>query len=166
VALIKQFFTQELVTFAGEYYTVTGLTAAPKAAQRPHPPIFIGGGGKKMLQLAAHQADIAGLEHKAKGGADTFDAFEHSEAALAQKVAYLREAAGERFPAIELNHGIRRIIITSDRQRAAEQRALERAATGVTPEQILADPYRAFFIFLEQAGDTQHGRTRRPHRRG
>jgi probable F420-dependent oxidoreductase len=141
VSLIKQFFTQDAVTFAGEHYRVTDLPGFPKPAQRPHPPLFIGGGGQKMLQLSAREADIAGLEHRVKDGADTFDAFEHSEAALAQKVAFLREAAGARFAAIELNHGIRKIIITEDRQQAAEQRARERAATRVTAEQILDDPY-------------------------
>ncbi|HEY7123011.1 MAG TPA: TIGR03621 family F420-dependent LLM class oxidoreductase [Ktedonobacterales bacterium] len=141
VSLLKQLFTQDSVTFAGEYYRVTDLAGFPKPAQRPHPPFFIGGGGKKMLQLAAREADIAGLEHRVKDSADTFDAYEHSEAALAEKVAFLRETAGERFAAIELNHGIRKLIITENRQQAAEQRARERAATGVTPAQVLDDPY-------------------------
>jgi probable F420-dependent oxidoreductase len=153
VSLIKRFFTQDSVTFAGEHYTVTNLPASPKPAQRPHPPIFIGGGGKKTLTLAAREADIVGLEHRVKDGADTFDAFEHSEAALAQKVAFLREAAGERIAAIELNHGIRKIILTEDRQQAAEQRARERAATGVTAEQILDDPYM-FIGTIEQLVET------------
>jgi probable F420-dependent oxidoreductase len=141
VALIKQFFTQDSVTFAGEYYRVTDLAGSPKPAQRPHPPIFIGGGGKKTLTLAAREADIAGLEGRVVDAAGSFDAFEHSEAALAQKVAFLREAAGERFNAIELNYGIAHVIVTENRQQAAEERARKRAATGVTPEQVLGDPY-------------------------
>jgi len=141
VALIKQFFTQDSVTFAGEYYRVTDLAGFPKPAQHPHPPIFIGGGGKKTLTLAAREADIAGLEGRVVDAAGTFDAFEHSEAALAQKVAFLREAAGERFPAIELNYGVAHVIVTENRRQVAEQRARERAATGLTPEQVLDDPY-------------------------
>ena len=47
ITLIKQFFTQESVTFAGNYYRVSGLETAPNSPQRPHPPIFIGGGGKR-----------------------------------------------------------------------------------------------------------------------
>jgi probable F420-dependent oxidoreductase len=141
ISLIKRFFTQDSVTYTGQHYTVTDLPAFPKPAQRPHPPIFIGGGGRKMLQLSAREADIAGLEHRVKDGDDTFDAFEHSEARLAQKVAFLREAAGERFAAIELNHGIRKIILSEDRRQVAEQRALARASTGVTAEQVLEDPY-------------------------
>ncbi|HEX6777712.1 MAG TPA: TIGR03621 family F420-dependent LLM class oxidoreductase [Ktedonobacterales bacterium] len=143
VALIKQFFTQDSVTFAGEYYRVTNLAGSPKPAQRPHPPIFIGGGGKKTLALAAREADIAGLERRLKDGDGGSDPSERTEAALAEKVALLREVAGERFPAIELNYGIAGVIVTEHRQQVAEQRARERAAKGVimTPEQILADPY-------------------------
>jgi alkanesulfonate monooxygenase SsuD/methylene tetrahydromethanopterin reductase-like flavin-dependent oxidoreductase (luciferase family) len=91
------------VTFAGEHYTVTDLAAFPKPAQRPHPPIFIGGGGQKTLTLAAREADIIGVEGRLIDDKGSYDAFEHSEAALAQKVHFLREAAGERFAAIELN---------------------------------------------------------------
>src|SRR5215813_15374275 len=55
IALIKQFFTQESVTFAGDHYRVSGLETSPKPPQRPHLPILIGGGGERMLSLAAWQ---------------------------------------------------------------------------------------------------------------
>ena len=140
VTILKHFFTQDSVTFTGEHYTVTNLPAIPKPAQRPYPPFFIGGGGKKMLTLMAREADIASVEHQVKDAYNTFDAYEHSEAALAEKVAFLREAAGERFPAIELHHGMYPVIITDDRQHAAAQRARERRWR-VTAEQYLANPY-------------------------
>jgi probable F420-dependent oxidoreductase len=141
VTILKHFFTQDMVTFVGEHYTITNLPASPKPTQSPHPPIFIGGGGKKMLRLAAREADIASVEHQVKDAYNTFDAFEHSEAALAQKVAFLRETAGERFPAIELHHGIYPVIITEHRKAAAEQFARERKRWKVTGEQVLANPY-------------------------
>lgn len=65
VIILKRFFTQDSVTFAGEYYIVTNLPAVPKPAQRPHPPIFIGGGGKRMLTLMARGG------HRGRGTADT-----------------------------------------------------------------------------------------------
>ncbi len=141
VALLKQFFTQDAVTFAGEHYTVTNLAAFPKPAQRPYPPIFIGGGGKKLLTLAAREADIIGVEAQLQSGQGGSDPSERTEAALGQKMALLREVAGERFAAIELNYGFQAVIVTENRRQAAEQRARERAATGVTAEQILANPY-------------------------
>ncbi len=64
LSIIKQFFTKETVTFAGNHYTVTNLQAFPKPLQRPHPPIFMGGGGKRLLSLAGREADIIGLHLK------------------------------------------------------------------------------------------------------
>lgn len=141
VAIFKQFFTQDSVTFAGEHYNMTDVPATPKVAQRPHPPIFVGGGGKKLLTMAAREADIIGVEAKLQDDKGTSALSERTEAALGQKVAMLREIAGERFAAIELNYGFRTVIVTENRQQVAEQNARERAATGVTPEQVLADPY-------------------------
>src|SRR5215467_14508965 len=45
LSIIKQFFTQESVTFSGTHYRVTDLYATPKPVQRPYPPLFMGGGG-------------------------------------------------------------------------------------------------------------------------
>ncbi|PWT77702.1 MAG: LLM class F420-dependent oxidoreductase [Chloroflexi bacterium] len=140
VSIFKQFFNQDSVTFAGQYYTVTDLPAIPKAAQRPRPPIFIGGGGKKLLTLAAREADIIGVEAKLHDDKGNTVPSERTEAALGQKVAMLREVAGARFASIELNYGFRAVIVTDDRQQAAEQYARERG-TGVTAEEVLADPY-------------------------
>ena len=141
VSIIKQFFTQDSVTFAGEYYTVTDLPAFPKAGPASasaylHRRVA----ARRLLRWRRARPTSPAWKHRVKDGADTFAAFEHSEAALAQKVEFLREAAGERFAAIELNHGIRKIIITEDRQQAAEQRARERAATGVTPNRSWTTP--------------------------
>jgi probable F420-dependent oxidoreductase len=140
VSILKQFFTQDSVTFVGEHYRVTSLAASPKARQRPHPPIFIGGGGQKLLTLAAREADIIGVERRLKDDQGKIDPSESTEAALGQKVALLREVAGERFDAIELNYGIPVLIVTADRQQAAEQLTHQRGR-GETAEEILANPY-------------------------
>jgi F420-dependent oxidoreductase-like protein len=48
----------ETFEFSGEYYTVTNSPALPKPAQRPRPPVLIGGSGaKRTPQLAARYAD-------------------------------------------------------------------------------------------------------------
>src|SRR5205085_10591522 len=54
---------------------------------------------------------------------------------------WVKQAAGERFAALELNLLIRTIIITEDRQQAAEQFIGERGLPGTTAEQLLASPY-------------------------
>ena len=59
-------------------------------------------------------------------------------------MAWIRQAAGERFKAIELNLLISGMVITENRQQAAEQFARERARPGTTAEQLLASPYLLF----------------------
>lgn len=135
--IIRQFFTEETVTFSGSHYTVTDLKAFPKPLQRPHPPFFMGGGGKKFLSLAGREADIVGL-HVRVNDDGTVGASERTDEALTQKIEWVRQAAGERFPAIELNILIGGVIVTDDRQQAAEERA---RAVGRPVEQILASPY-------------------------
>jgi F420-dependent oxidoreductase-like protein len=49
--------TQETTTFQGEHYQLTDARCEPKAVQRPHPPICIGGSGeKRTLRTAAKYA--------------------------------------------------------------------------------------------------------------
>jgi probable F420-dependent oxidoreductase len=142
ISLVRQFFMQQAVTFAGKYYRVTGLEGTPKPVQRPHPPIFIGGGGKQVLTLAGQEADIVGLHFKVNAD-NTVDAEERLEGALARKIEWVREAAGARFAAIELNLLLSGVMVTDDRRQAAEERARELQAGGntMTADVLLESPY-------------------------
>ena len=98
LAVIKKLFTEESVNFSGKHYTITGMKGLPRPIQKPHPPIAIGGTGKRMLSLAAREADnisiIFGLPTQG------IDADNES---LQQKLAWVREAAGKRFARLELS---------------------------------------------------------------
>ncbi|HLI68787.1 MAG TPA: TIGR03621 family F420-dependent LLM class oxidoreductase [Ktedonobacteraceae bacterium] len=85
LSLIKQFFTNETVNFSGKYYSTQGLRPLPRPVQQPHPPILIGSAGRRMLRLAAREADIILLVPPAE-----------------EKLGWIREAAGERFEQLEL----------------------------------------------------------------
>ncbi len=57
--VLKMLFTQERSTFAGKYYQLKDAPFEPKAVQRPHVPILVGGVGPKLiLPLVARYADI------------------------------------------------------------------------------------------------------------
>ena len=62
VDLIKKIWTQEKASFQGTYYTINDLEAYPKPLQKPYPPIWIGGQGNKLLQLAAQHADYINFD--------------------------------------------------------------------------------------------------------
>jgi probable F420-dependent oxidoreductase len=144
ITILKRFFTDETVTFAGAHYQVTKLPAAPKPLQRPHPPFFVGGGGRRLLTLAGEEADIVGLHFKVNADG-TVDGSERTEAALARKIEWVQAAAGERFGAIELNLLPNAVVVTDDRQQAAEAISLTVSAHqgpgSITPDEVLASPY-------------------------
>ncbi len=65
IQVLQGLFADQPLTFAGNHYTITNLNGFPKPAQRPHPPILVGAGSKRMLALAAREADIVGILPKA-----------------------------------------------------------------------------------------------------
>lgn len=120
VRLFKHLCGDEPVTFRGEFYQVEGVDLQPKPLQRPHPPLFIGGGGRQVLGLAAREANIVGLHSKAVPGGG-FDVATRSAAAFDQKVRWLREAAGERFADLELNTHVLAVNVGVQRRQGAEE---------------------------------------------
>jgi F420-dependent oxidoreductase-like protein len=60
--VFKAMWTQEEAQFEGRYYRVQGAINEPKPVQKPHPPIWIGGGGEKVtLKLVAQYGDACNL---------------------------------------------------------------------------------------------------------
>jgi probable F420-dependent oxidoreductase len=130
VAVLKGCFGDGPFTFAGEHYTITDYDAGPKPVQRPHPPLLIGGGGRRTLTLAAREAQIVGLAPRI-GANRRVDAPSLTWAAAEEKIGWVREAAGARFPELEINvypstwpvtvtddlHGAVRQIVDSIRER-------------------------------------------------
>jgi probable F420-dependent oxidoreductase len=138
LTIIRGLFGDEPVTFKGEHYTITEYNGLPKPVQRPHPPIFIGGGGPRMLALAAREADIVGLIPPMLAAGGQFRTEQSTSDAVAAQIDRLRRAAGDRFPDLELNILLQRLIVTDDARQASEQ--MSREWTPLTPEQILDTP--------------------------
>lgn len=138
IAVLKGLFADGPFTFQGRHHRVAGLEGTPKPVQRPHPPIFIGGGARKILSLAAREADIVGINIDLRGGGiNDFAAGGSSSGPVDEKIGWVREVAGERFDDIELNVCVFTVAVTADRDRHARAVA-ERI--GVDVERVLATP--------------------------
>jgi F420-dependent oxidoreductase-like protein len=62
VQVINKLWTEERASFAGKYYHVDGAINEPKGPQRPHPPLWIGGGGEQVtLKLVAQYAQACNV---------------------------------------------------------------------------------------------------------
>lgn len=105
--IIKPLLRGETASFAGKHYTVTNVKGLPEPVQQPHLPIFLAGSGKRMLTIAAREADIIAVTAyvKSSGGAP-------EDVPLEEKIAWVREAAGERFEQIEFAHTAFYLTIT------------------------------------------------------
>lgn len=139
ITILKGLLSGKPVTFHGEHYRVTGLESFPKPVQNPHPPLLLGGGAKRMLSLAGREADIISvLSTSVASGVQLDTVAERSSARLAEKVAWIRDAAGDRFESIELSL-FPDIHIADDHMTAAGQIA-EARGWHVSPETVLEMP--------------------------
>lgn len=57
IHLIKRMWTDKDPTFNGRFYKISNAICNPKPVQQPHPPIWIGGEGNKLLEVTADVAD-------------------------------------------------------------------------------------------------------------
>jgi probable F420-dependent oxidoreductase len=104
LAVLKGLFADGPFSYAGKHYTITELDGAPAPVQRPHPPIMIGGGGKKILSLAGREADIVGIIANASHGYmdDVLEARLLPAAVTDEMLGWVRDAAGDRYPDLEI----------------------------------------------------------------
>ena len=151
VAIFKGAFGDEPVNFAGKHYTITNYNNLPKPAQKPHPPIMIGGGGKRVLSYAAREANIISVNFNLAQGAVNREVMATGDAtATEEKIRWIREAAGARFDEIELNVTVFVAIVTDDREKMAERIA---PGFGMPPAEVLASPH-ALIGSVDQIVDT------------
>jgi len=55
--IFKALWTQETVSFSGRFYNLDEARPAIWPVQKPHPPIWIGGSGDRVLRITARYAD-------------------------------------------------------------------------------------------------------------
>jgi probable F420-dependent oxidoreductase len=116
VAVIRGVLGAVPFSFEGEHYTITDYDGTPKPVQSPL-PVLIGGGGKRVLTIAAREADIVGINGTMTSGtvdASTFESM--TAAAVDDKVEIVRAAATEagRLDDIEMNLRAFMVFVTDD----------------------------------------------------
>jgi probable F420-dependent oxidoreductase len=156
--IIKRFFAGGAVSFEGKHYKVQGVDGFPAPAQKPHPPIIVGGGGRRMLRLAAQQANIVSVNYKLTEGRVNSTLVRTGLAeATDEKLAWIKEAAGDRFSTIELCATIFVANITDDRDGAAAAFA---AGIGAEAREVLEMPHFLIGTIDQVVEDLQARRER------
>jgi probable F420-dependent oxidoreductase len=122
VQVIKALFSNDFATFDGQHYRLDRLPGLPRPVQSPRPPIVMGGGGERVLRLAAREADIVALNVNLRPGRlGAPPGASASAAAVAERLDWVRDAAGPRFADLELQLYVHVLAITDDRIAVGEQ---------------------------------------------
>jgi len=91
--VLKALLSGQKATAPGPHYAAADAEISPLPVQKPLPPILVGASKRRLLELAGREADIIAL-----GTAPT-----DPESAVAERIGWIRDAAGSRFDQLELN---------------------------------------------------------------
>src|SRR5260370_23313429 len=99
----KGWSTGKLFSSRGKHYAIKGGEGSPLPVQKPHPRLLLGGGGRRMLRLAAREADIVHVNYNLNEGRINPKLVRTGlSEATEEKVGWIKEAAGDRLDSIEL----------------------------------------------------------------
>jgi probable F420-dependent oxidoreductase len=135
IQIMKELLGGKTSNYQGQAYRISNLKSFPQPLQG-RMPFFIGGGGKKILSLAAREADIVGIV--TNNGVRRHGVYPDMRVErLYEQMDWIRTAAGERIKDIELNI---RILYggVGDRQAIAERIGAQR---GMSAEDTIRSPH-------------------------
>jgi probable F420-dependent oxidoreductase len=139
VQIIKKCFAGKEFSFEGKHYKIQGLEGGPKPVQQPHPPILLGGGARRMLSLAAREADIVHVNYNLNEGRINRTLVQTGAAERTdEKIGWIKEAAADRMDSISVGFTVFFANITDDRRSLAETMA---PGMGFEPHDVLQMPH-------------------------
>jgi probable F420-dependent oxidoreductase len=139
VRLVKASWTENSVTASGPNYSLTGFPGSRSLGGSARPALMMGGGGRRMLTLAAEEADIVSINVRLASGVLGPDRGPSAtEEAVREKVATVKGAAGGRWAGMELQIEEHFVAVTDDAP-GARRRAAE--AVGLLPEEAAGSPH-------------------------
>jgi probable F420-dependent oxidoreductase len=142
VTALRACFSGEPVEIDSTHVHMTGFSGRPLPVQQPHPPIMIGGGGRRVLSYAAREADVVSLNFNNQSGVLGPDGLKSGTAdATAEKIGWIREAAGDRFADLELEIGA---YFTFIKEGADQIAAGMGGAMGLSGEEMMRHPHGLF----------------------
>jgi probable F420-dependent oxidoreductase len=121
IKVLKAMWTEDEPTFHGRYFRIDKAYNFPKPLQKPHPPLLVGGSGKKVLKITAAEADVANLIPPiTRGEVDLKEALKFDKAELGRRIETLRgyvKAGGRKPDAVEVS-GNSFVLMARDKAQA------------------------------------------------
>lgn len=138
LAIMRAMWETGSATFEGAHYRVTDVVGAPAPLTPGGPPLVIGGGSRRILELAGREADIVSIVPSLAAGAIGPEvAAEAVVEKYADRVRWVRDAARGRAGEVELQCWTVAVQIVPN---APDVVASLAPLLGLTPEQLVAAP--------------------------
>ena len=111
--ILRAFLTDEQpIDFAGAHFHIEGLVPLPRPVQKRGVPIMVAGAGPRLLDVAAHFADIINFAPRPPMVGRTATGSLGFGLTVADQVDLVRQAAGERFADLEFATFCIRPVVT------------------------------------------------------
>ncbi len=145
VAIMRGLWSEESFTYSGEHYQVREACCLPKPAQKPGPPIMLGGSGNGILRRAGQWADIIHMVPViGAAGTTTLEEIQKfSDESLSEKLVRVGDAAekaGRPRNSVRFASTIFRYHLTSSPTETRELGDQMAGLFGVSTDEILAHP--------------------------
>ncbi|MFI6454777.1 TIGR03621 family F420-dependent LLM class oxidoreductase [Streptosporangium amethystogenes] len=134
ITVLKGLWADGPFTFHGRHYRITALDQTPKPLSRPHPRLLLGGGGPRMLGLAAREADVINLGMRVRADGTGPDGGDGGLDAFLAKIDLVRRAAADRYDRIELGTSVQQLGV---RKRDEPWSAADSSRQDETPQVLL-----------------------------
>jgi probable F420-dependent oxidoreductase len=129
LTVMKTLWGEGKATVTGGHYTVQGAQCEPRPASAPR--VIVGGGSKRLLTLAAREADTVGINVTLSPDTSAQDTLDRYDRCL----TWVKEAAPDRFDVIE-----RQIVAFATRICSSSRAARTATMLGLPGEDALGLP--------------------------
>ncbi len=139
--IVRRLLDGEHLEFSGDHYQLAGETCFPRPVQE-HLPLIVGGGGRRVLALAARTADTVGLTGLGRtlGDGQHHKASGFPPSAVDRQVSWVRKHAESRGRSVELQALVQQVVIT-DKPTVVAGELIDGPLAPLTVEEVLETPY-------------------------
>lgn len=158
IAIVKELWTTGASSFRGRHYALAGAKGWPPPVTKPHPTLIVGGGSPMVLKLAAREADVVGVNVSLAAGSLPVGAGADASALVRsasperfdRRVAWVRETAGARLDALELQVLTQLVEVGPEARRHRDELA---SLVGLSPAEAAEVPI-VLFGDADEVADT------------